>query len=132
MSDLVSDIESVMDARLGEFRLNLPKERHFFSIGEVSDMLGIKPNVLRHWESNFSQLRPARSSGDHRKYTRDHLEMAFRIDYLINIVGMTAEGAKVVLDQLGMRDARRIEAIFRLNRIKRELGELLSQIAEDK
>ena len=45
-------------------------EKHYYTIGDVSKMTGVKPHVLRYWEANFKLLRPARRYSGHRKYLR--------------------------------------------------------------
>jgi DNA-binding transcriptional MerR regulator len=67
------------------------------TIGEVSDMLGIKPHVLRYWEAQFPLLRPLKRSGGRRYYRPDDVALVETIDRLVNREGYTLKGAEAVL-----------------------------------
>jgi len=66
----------------------------FFKIGEAADIIGVKPHVLRYWESEFRALRPMKTRGAHRVYRRQDVELALRIRTLIQEQGFTIAGAK--------------------------------------
>lgn len=67
------------------------------TIGEVSDVLGIKPHVLRYWEAQFPLLKPLKRSGGRRYYRAADIELVKTIDRLINHEGYTLKGAEAVL-----------------------------------
>ena len=67
------------------------------TIGEVSDMLGIKPHVLRYWEAQFPLLKPLKRSGGRRYYRPDDIALVETIDRLVNREGYTLKGAEAVL-----------------------------------
>jgi DNA-binding transcriptional MerR regulator len=71
------------------------------TIGEVSEMLGIKPHVLRYWEQQFPLLRPLKRSGGRRYYRPDDMALVERIDRLVNREGYTLKGAEAVLRASG-------------------------------
>lgn len=76
-------------------------DKLFFKIGEVADILGVKTHVLRYWESEFSFLRPLKTSGSHRQYRRKDVESAGLIQSLLHEEGYTIAGAKKRLRELG-------------------------------
>lgn len=67
-------------------------------IGDVADLLNLRPHVLRFWETEFPQLAPLRTGSGQRFYTKEHLAMLRRIKHLLHEQGMTIEGAKRVLE----------------------------------
>lgn len=67
------------------------------TIGEVSAATGIKPHVLRYWESQFPSLKPLKRAGGRRLYRAEDVAIVKRIDSLINRQGYTLKGAKAAL-----------------------------------
>jgi len=86
----------------------LPRKR-YYAIGEVSELCGIKPHVLRYWEQEFPQLKPVKRRGNRRYYQFDDVEMVRRIRSLLYEQGFTIGGARQRL-----REARleRAEALI--------------------
>lgn len=84
-------------------RFELP-DQLFFKIGEVADIVGVKPHVLRYWESEFRQLRPMKTRGSHRIYKRRDVEVAMLIRRLLHDEGFTIAGAKKRLKELRETD----------------------------
>ena len=76
-------------------------DKLFFRIGEVADIVGVKPHVLRYWESEFNVLRPMKTRGSHRQYRRRDVELAMRIKQLLHDEGYTISGAKKRMRELG-------------------------------
>lgn len=81
-----------MTAR-AETQRSIPDKR-YFSIGEVGDLCGIKPHVLRYWEQEFTQLSPAKRRGNRRYYRRADIELICRIKNLLYEQGFTIQGAR--------------------------------------
>lgn len=71
----------------------IPRKR-YFAIGEVSEICGIKPHVLRYWEQEFPQLKPVKRRGNRRYYQYDDVEMVRRIRSLLYEQGFTIGGAR--------------------------------------
>ena len=71
----------------------LPHKR-YYAIGEVSELCGIKPHVLRYWEQEFPQLKPIKRRGNRRYYQFDDVEMVRRIRSLLYEQGFTIGGAR--------------------------------------
>lgn len=55
-------------------------KKHYYTIGEVSNILGVKPYVIRYWESEFSFLKPRKQEGRIRKYSEDNILLLKKID----------------------------------------------------
>lgn len=76
-------------------------DKLFYKIGEVADLVGVKPHVLRYWESEFPSLRPMKTRGAHRVYKKRDVELAMLIRRLLHDEGYTTPGAKKRLRELG-------------------------------
>src|SRR5262245_66458684 len=83
--------------------MTLP-DKLYFRIGEVAQLVGVKPYVLRYWESEFSIVRPGKSSARHRLYRRKDVEMLLEIRRLLHTERYTIEGAKRRLRESGRLD----------------------------
>ena len=68
--------------------------KHYFTIGEVSDLCGVKPHVLRYWEQEFPQLKPTKRRGNRRYYQRQDVLMIRQIRALLYDQGFTICGAR--------------------------------------
>ena len=75
----------------------IPAKR-YFTIGEVSDLCGVKPHVLRYWEQEFTQLRPMKRRGNRRYYQHHEVLLIRRIRELLYEQGFTISGARNKLD----------------------------------
>ena len=86
----------------------IPAKR-YFTIGEVSDLCGVKPHVLRYWEQEFTQLRPMKRRGNRRYYQHHEVLMIRRIRDLLYDQGFTISGARNKLQEAvqNERDKRR-------------------------
>jgi DNA-binding transcriptional MerR regulator len=82
---------------VGEHRPEIP-DKLYFRIGEVSRLAGIKPYVLRFWETEFSSLGPKKSGKGHRLYRRKDVELVLEIKRLLYDKRYTIEGARKYLD----------------------------------
>jgi DNA-binding transcriptional MerR regulator len=63
--------------------MEIPDDKKYFRIGEVSRIIGVRPYVLRYWESEFPQIRPHRADSNQRTYQKKDLETIFRIKKLL-------------------------------------------------
>lgn len=68
--------------------------KRYFTIGEVSELCGVKPHVLRYWEQEFPQLRPVKRRGNRRYYQRHEVELIREIRRLLYLDGYTISGAR--------------------------------------
>ncbi len=100
----------------------IPAKR-YFTIGEVSELCGVKPHVLRYWEQEFTQLKPVKRRGNRRYYQHHEVLLIRRIRELLYDQGFTINGARNRLDELvaepakASRTARGIEA----NAVRKEI-----------
>ena len=76
----------------------IPAKR-YFTIGEVSELCGVKPHVLRYWEQEFTQLRPVKRRGNRRYYQHHEVLLVRRIRELLYEQGFTISGARQRLDR---------------------------------
>ena len=76
----------------------IPAKR-YFTIGEVSDLCGVKPHVLRYWEQEFTQLKPVKRRGNRRYYQHHEVLLIRRIRELLYDQGFTISGARNKLNE---------------------------------
>ena len=86
----------------------IPAKR-YFTIGEVSELCGVKPHVLRYWEQEFTQLKPVKRRGNRRYYQHHEVLLIRKIRELLYEQGFTISGARNRLD--GGEDASATAAI---------------------
>jgi len=82
----------------------IPRKR-YFAIGEVSELCDVKPHVLRYWEQEFPQLKPAKRRGNRRYYQQDDVLMVRRIRSLLYEQGFTIGGARLRLREASLKPA---------------------------
>lgn len=82
----------------------IPAKR-YFTIGEVSELCGVKPHVLRYWEQEFTQLKPVKRRGNRRYYQHHEVLLVRRIRELLYQEGFTISGARNRLEEFGARSA---------------------------
>ena len=96
----------------------IPAKR-YFTIGEVGDLCGVKPHVLRYWEQEFTQLRPMKRRGNRRYYQHHEVLMIRRIRDLLYDQGFTISGAR-----------NKLQEIVQVERDKRKAGEVMLEGVE--
>ena len=79
--------------------------KRYFTIGEVSELCGVKPYVLRYWEQEFSQLKPMKRRGNRRYYQHHEVLLIRRIRELLYEQGFTISGARNRLSESALRHA---------------------------
>jgi DNA-binding transcriptional MerR regulator len=82
----------------------IPAKR-YFTIGEVSELCGVKPHVLRYWEQEFTQLKPVKRRGNRRYYQHHEVLLVRRIRQLLYEEGFTISGARNRLDDSDPRSS---------------------------
>ena len=97
---------------------SIPAKR-YFTIGEVGDLCGVKPHVLRYWEQEFTQLRPMKRRGNRRYYQHHEVLMIRRIRDLLYDQGFTISGAR-----------NKLQEIVQTERDKRRNGEVMFEGVE--
>src|ERR1044072_3631067 len=86
----------------------IPAKR-YFTIGEVSELCGVKPHVLRYWEQEFTQLKPVKRRGNRRYYQHHEVLLIRRIRELLYEQGFTISGARNRLTEAGQARASAAE-----------------------
>jgi len=95
----------VEKARSGRGEVPIPNKL-YFRIGEVSDLVGVKPYVLRYWESEFPDIKPSKSKSGQRLYKRRDVEMLLRIKGLLYDERFTINGARKRLKDWARAETR--------------------------
>ena len=72
-------------------------DKIYFKIGEVSEIVGVEPYVLRYWETEFDLLKPSKAPSRHRLYNKKDVELLLNIKRLLYTYGFTIEGARMKL-----------------------------------
>ena len=98
---------------------SIPAKR-YFTIGEVSELCGVKPHVLRYWEQEFTQLRPMKRRGNRRYYQHHEVLMIRRIRDLLYEQGFTISGAR-----------NKLQELVQIERDKKRAGEVMLQGLEE-
>jgi DNA-binding transcriptional MerR regulator len=112
----------------------------YYRIGEVSDIVGVQPHVLRYWETEFRSIRPQKSSKGQRVYSRRDVEKLLRVKDLLKNQGFTIAGARKRLSEpapepapepveaeSGAKNMRRV-----LLGLRQDLMRMIEQISEPK
>jgi DNA-binding transcriptional MerR regulator len=107
----------------------IPAKR-YFTIGEVSDLCGVKPHVLRYWEQEFAQLKPVKRRGNRRYYQHHEVLLIRRIRELLYEQGFTINGARNKLNNQVAHveeklDEIHLEPTIAMNKIRGELRAVL-------
>jgi len=108
-------------------------DKLYFKIGEVSELLGVEPYVLRYWETEFPVLSPKKSGTGHRLYRRKDVELLLRIKHLLYEKRFTIEGARQSLQaeakapkpKVAKRMQQELFAEDPLPSIRKELADIL-------
>jgi len=106
--------------------MEIPNDKRFFRIGETSRILGVKPYVLRYWESEFPILKPKRADSRQRTYQREDIETLGEIKRLLYEEKLTIEGVKKRL-----KSKKKVSAVppdTLLKEIKEELTQILEML----
>ena len=111
--------------------------KYFYTIGEVSNLLGVKPHVIRYWESEFSFLKPRKEEGRIRKYSEENVMLLRRIQEMLHTQRFTIEGArqKLKAERSAARYHRKLEELsppvaISDPALKEQLGQLRSSLKD--
>ena len=111
----------------------IPAKR-YFTIGEVSELCGVKAHVLRYWEQEFTQLKPVKRGGNRRYYQHHEVLLIRRIRQLLYEDGFTISGARSRLDQQAGKHEDVVAAVpavvakpaFNVGELRSEIREVLA------
>ncbi len=109
----------------------IPAKR-YFTIGEVSELCGVKAHVLRYWEQEFTQLKPVKRGGNRRYYQHHEVLLIRRIRQLLYEEGFTISGARSRLDNFPEKfeeppqNGSAAPAVMNMAELRREIRAVLS------
>lgn len=117
-----------------ELLMTLVPDRMAFKIGEVADLLGLKPHILRYWESEFDALKPKKSKFNQRFYTKREIELLLVIRKFLYVDKFSISGARVALSK--WRRAKSFQTpgdeINKWKEIRKEFQEVIEDLLEIK
>jgi len=107
----------------------IPAKR-YFTIGEVSELCGVKAHVLRYWEQEFTQLKPVKRSGNRRYYQHHEVLLIRRIRELLYEQGFTISGARNRLDHSDEAEDHSSTPAERINlaAVRHEIREIIAML----
>ncbi len=108
-------------------------DKVYFKIGEVSELTGVKPYVLRYWESEFNIVKPSKSVSNQRMYKKKEVELILEIKRLLYEDKFTIAGAKKILQEKARRNtAGKTAGKFPNNKTRDVLVDLREMLVEIK
>jgi DNA-binding transcriptional MerR regulator len=102
--------------------------KEYYSIGEVCELVGVKPHVLRYWESQFPALNPSKNRAGNRVYQRKEIRLIILVRRLLYDEKYTVEGARQRLDEL--RRGGDLEAVAREGLSRSAVDEIRTELRE--
>lgn len=111
--------------------VGIPSDKLYFRIGEVARIVGVKPYVLRYWESEFSGVRPGKSRSNQRLYRRKDVEKLLKIKDLLHARRYTIEGARQFLkvqEEPGDEELLSPRQLKRLRQVRETLVDLKKKL----
>jgi len=111
----------------------------YYRIGEVANIVGVEPHVLRYWETEFRTIRPQKSRKGQRIYSRRDVEKLLRVKDLLYVQGFTIAGARKRLRDKGLEPPgpgdpnQRAAAVLReaLTEVRRDVTAMLAELGEE-
>lgn len=103
-------------------------EKLYFKIGEVAELTGVKPHVLRYWEAEFGTFRPSKSKNQQRTYRRKDIELVLLLKDLLYNQGFTIAGARKRLQERPA--AKKVSADARERQLVEEVRQDLRRLRD--
>jgi DNA-binding transcriptional MerR regulator len=100
----------------------------YYSIKEVAAHFDVNESLLRFWETEFKEIKPRKTEGGSRQYTREDIDAITLVYHLVKEKGLTLEGARQTLRVKKDEETRRMEILRRLEGIKKELNDLRNEL----
>ena len=103
-------------------QIDLPKDKRYYSIGEVAKAFGVNASLIRFWDSEFAILKPKKNAKGNRMFTPEDVKNLQLIYHLVKERGFTLEGAKIHLKEGQKKTLDKFEIISKLEAIKIQLN----------
>lgn len=103
-------------------------EKIYFKIGEVSEIVGVEPYVLRYWETEFEVLKPSKAPSRHRLYKKRDVELLLEIKRLLYSEGFTIEGARKKLRETKKDEKNQLKLPLSEQKFKIALAKLKKEL----
>ncbi|HYA29433.1 MAG TPA: MerR family transcriptional regulator [Acidobacteriota bacterium] len=103
-------------------------EKIYFKIGEVSEIVGVEPYVLRYWETEFEVLKPSKAPSKHRLYKKRDVELLLEIKRLLYSEGFTIEGARKRLKESKKEEKNQLKLPLSEQKYKSALVKLKKEL----
>jgi DNA-binding transcriptional MerR regulator len=117
--------------KIHETESSISRERLYYRIGEVSRITGLKPHILRYWESEFKVIRPHKGGSLQRLYRRKDLDLILKIKKLLYEDGFTIAGAKKKIRDLERLESKQLKVKVAEKGSNGEAHELLVALQEE-
>jgi DNA-binding transcriptional MerR regulator len=108
--------------------IDLPKEKLYFSIGELAKAFDVNASLIRFWDNEFDILKPKKNAKGNRMFTQEDVKNLQLIFHLVKERGFTLEGAKIHLKEGQKKTLDKFEIITRLEGIKAQLQEIKGEL----
>ena len=105
-------------------------EKIFYSIGEVAELIGESPSLIRYWENQFDALKPHKNKKGTRLFTNEDIDTIKIIHYLVKKKGLTLKGAKQKLKENREETINNFEIVQRLTDVRQQLIEIRDELED--
>lgn len=102
--------------------------KKYYSIKEVSEMLGIPDSTLRYWEKEFKEIAPKKNAKGIRHYTMDDIEQIKKVKFLVKDNSLTISGAKTRMKDNPQKTSDTHDIVERLKKVREELVAILEEL----
>ena len=106
----------------------MENEKYYYKIGEVAEMLGENPSLIRFWEKEFPSIKPKKNRRGNRVFTAKDIEQLKKIHNLVKGQGHTLEGAKKILKNNKNPNGRIVDIEERLKKVREFLVEIKNEL----
>jgi len=103
-------------------------EKHFYTIGEVTEMFGVNPSLIRFWEKNFDTISPQKNKKGNRLFTKESIEEIRLVYHLVKERGMTLKGAQQKIKSNREDVVNEHEVVKQLKNIRGMLVEIKNEL----
>jgi DNA-binding transcriptional MerR regulator len=102
--------------------------KHFYSIGEVAEMFGVNASLIRYWENEFDNIKPAKNKKGNRLFTKEDIDQVRLVYYLVKERGMTLNGARQKIKANKGEAVEELQVVERLKKIREMLVEIKEEL----